>query len=271
MGLMLLLAACAAEPSAPARSAPAPTLPEVSGLTAEAVRLRTDEAVGGQLQVRVTNTGTAPFTVTAVQLDTPGFAVLPPTAADTEYQPGRVIDLPTPFGDVDCATSPEPAAARLTVLRPDGAPEELRVPLGGGTLARVHEEECAVQAVGAVVGVTVADLADAGETVTGDVVLTRRSGEEPVTVSALGGSVVLTPVPDDDLPVTLGARETELQLPVTFDAARCDPHALAETKQPFVFPLSVGVGDAEPVPVDLPLDEAQRAVLTALLGRVCTG
>jgi hypothetical protein len=44
---------------------------------------------------------------------------------------------------------------------------------------------------------------------------------------------------------------------------------LADTKQPFVFPLWIGVGDAEPVPVPLSVDAAQQALLWALLGRVC--
>ncbi len=44
---------------------------------------------------------------------------------------------------------------------------------------------------------------------------------------------------------------------------------LSDTKQPFVFPLSVIVGDAEPVPVPLPVGPAQEAMLWDLLGRVC--
>ena len=266
---LVLLAGCAAAQPAPSPVEAAPQLPEVPGVTAEAVRLRTDEAVGGQVQVRVTNTGGAPFTVTSVRLDVPGFTALPATPADTRYPPGRVVDLPTPFGDVDCAVDPTPPAARLTVQRPDGAVEELTVPLAGDTMARVHDEECAAQAVLAVVDVAVADLADRGPTATGVVLLTRRDGDQPVTVSRLDGSVVLTPVPDVDLPVTLAGDEAELRVPVTFDAARCDPHALAETKQPFVFPLLVAVGEATPVPVDLPLAEPQRAALEALLQRAC--
>ncbi|MBB3677866.1 hypothetical protein [Modestobacter versicolor] len=276
VGLVLVLAGCG---STDPVAAPAPssssaavvqTLPEVPGIAAEAVQLRTDAAVGGQVQVRVTDTGPAPFTVTAVQLDSPGFAPLPPRAVTARYAPGRTIDLPTPFGAVDCSAAVDPVGARLTVVRPDGAVEELRVPLTGDTMAQVHAGACAVADVLAVVGIAVEDLADAGETMTGEVVLTRRSGDEPVEVTRLGGSVVLEPVPDGDLPVTLAAEERELRVPVTFDAARCDPHALAETKKPFVFPLAVTVGDGESVPVDLPLDDAQEGRLQDLLDRVCT-
>ena len=268
----LLLAGCtAAEPPTPAAgTSPTDAVPAVEGIEAEAVRLRSDVAAGRRLQVRVTDTGAAPFTVTAVALDAPGFTALPPRAADTGFTPGRLIDLPVEYGPVDCAVAPGPAAARLTVVRPGGEAEELRVPLAGDTLARLHADECAAQAVLAAVDVAVTDLAGAGDTLAGDLVLTRRSGDEEVAVTALGPSVVLEPVLAD-LPATLRPAADRLRLPVTFDAGRCDPHALAETKQPFVFPLHLTVGDGPDVHLDLPLDDAHRARLQAFLGRVCTG
>ncbi len=60
------------------------------GIEAEIVRLRTDEAIGGQVQVRLTDTGDTPFTVTAVALRSPGFAPEPPTAITAGFAPGRV-------------------------------------------------------------------------------------------------------------------------------------------------------------------------------------
>ncbi|SDY50122.1 hypothetical protein SAMN05661080_03679 [Modestobacter sp. DSM 44400] len=58
------------------------------GHRGEAVPLRTDEAVGRQVQVRLTDTGTAPFTVTAVAIDSPGLVALPPTVVHTTFAPG---------------------------------------------------------------------------------------------------------------------------------------------------------------------------------------
>jgi hypothetical protein len=278
VGLVLVaaLAGCggADQPASAPATSPAPpveALPEVPGIAGEAVQLRTDAAIGGQVQVRLTDTGPAPFVVTSVQLDSPGFAPVPARTVAATYAPGQTIDLPTPFGTVDCAAGVEPVAARVTVRRPEGAVEELRVPLAGDTMAQVHDAACAVERVLAVVGIAVEDLTEAGSTTTGAVVLTRRSGDEPVEVTRLGGSVVLQPVLDDELPVTLAPEQDELRLPVTLDAARCDPHALAETKKPFVFPLAVTVGDEDSVPVDLPLDDAQKVRLEEFLGRVCTG
>jgi hypothetical protein len=44
---------------------------------------------------------------------------------------------------------------------------------------------------------------------------------------------------------------------------------LSETKKPYVFPLAVVVGGDDEVPVDLPLDQAAKDVLAALVQRVC--
>lgn len=270
LALALLCAGCSGtDGDADAVPGGAQGLPPVLGIEGEVVRHRTDALVAGQVHVRVADTGDQPFTVTAVAIDSPGFAPLPPTALTAAFVPGRTIDLRTAFGEPDCAAQPGPLAARLTVVRPDGAVEELRVPLAGDDLDVVHREECAAAGVLAVAGVGLTGLAAAGDSVTGTVVLTR-AGEDDRAVTVVGArrSVVLD-VAVEGLPLVLGAGEQRATAGVVFTAASCEPHVLAETKQPFVFPLSVAVGDAEPVPVDLPVDAAQQALLWDLLGRVC--
>jgi hypothetical protein len=219
--------------------------------------------------VRVTGTGDAPFTVTAVAIDSPGFAPLPPTALTAALEPGRTVDLRTAFGEPDCAAQPGPLAARLTVARPDGTVEELRVPLAGDDLDVVHREACAVAGVLAVAGTGLTDLAAAGDSVTGTLVLTRAGDDDrAVTVVDARRSVVLD-LAVDGLPLALRPGEERATAGVSFTAASCEPHVLADTKQPFVFPLWIGVGDAEPVPVPLSVEPAQQALLWDLLGRVC--
>ena len=255
-----------ASPSATLSSGP--PVPPVAGIAAEAVRLRTDEAVGGQVQVRVTNTGDQPFTVTSVAIDSPGFAPLPPRAETATYRPRQVIDLPTPFGDPVCAVAAQPAAARLTVVRADGTTEELRVPLAADVLDRIHAGECAVEGVLAVVDIQVDGLHDDGDGSTGTLTLTRRGGAEPVTVTRLSRSVLIEPT-IDGLPLRLTGGADTASASVRFTPASCDPHVLAETKQPYLFVLGVDVGDQDEVPVDLPLDDGDRAALAAMVQRVC--
>jgi hypothetical protein len=271
---VLLLAVLAAGCAAPSADAPAatpsagPTDHAVPGIEAEAVRLRTDEAVGGQVQVRITDTGDEPFTVTSVTLDSPGFAPVAPREASTEFAPGRTIDLPVQYGEPRCGVASEPAAARLTVVRPDGTSEDLRVPLAAEIMTRIHEEECAVLALLEVVCVDVVERADEDDAVTGQLRLLRRDGNGPVTVSRVDRSVILH-VTADELPGGMAEDEDEFSTPVRFTSATCDPHALAETKKPYVFPLEVTVGDGEPVVLDLPVDDDLRRRLEALVDRVC--
>ncbi|TFV92230.1 hypothetical protein E4P40_03230 [Blastococcus sp. CT_GayMR20] len=266
------VAACggpAAGPSSDAStsSSVTPAVPAVPGIEAEIVRLRTDEAIGGQVQVRLTDTGDTPFTVTSVALRSPGFAPVPPTAITAEYAPGRVIDLPVPFGDAVCDASPVPASAELTVTRPDGSVEPLEVPAEAQVLELVHAQECDVLGVTAVVAITVTDLEDGGDALTGSLTLTRREGAEPVTAARLGRSVLVEPTAD--LPLELDGDAEAASVPVSFTPASCDPHVLAETKKPYVFPLALTVGDDDEVVVNLPIDETLRARLTALVQRVC--
>lgn len=270
--MVAALAAACGTPSAdpaPTPVPPAASVPAVPGIEAEAVRLRTDEAVPGRFQVRITDTGDDDFTVTAVALDSPGFAALPDTAVSATFAPGRVIDLPTPYGAPVCGTEPLPAAARLTLVRPGGQVESVRVPLAADVLDTVHEEECAVLAVAEVVDVRVTGLADDGNAVSGTLTLTRRDGDQRVAATALGRSVLLDAAVDA-LPLVLADGERSVSTRVSFTPATCDPHVLAETKKPYVFPLSVQVADADPVPMDLPLDDAARDRLAALVQRACT-
>ncbi len=257
------------EPAAPATTSAAPALPPVPGIEAEVVRHRTDVPVPGRVHVRVTDTGDQPFTVTAVAVDAPGFAPLPPTALTAAFEPGRTIDLRTAYGTPDCAAPSGPPAARLTVARPDGTVEELRVPLGGDDLDVVHREACAAAGVLAVAGIGLTGLAAAGDTVTGSVVLTRAGDDDRAVAVLDARRSVLVDVAVEELPLELGPGEERASAEVVFTPASCEPHVLAETKQPFLFPLAVAVGEAEPVTVPLPVDTAQQALLQDLLGRVC--
>jgi hypothetical protein len=80
---------------------------------------------------------------------------------------------------------------------------------------------------------------------------------------------VLLEATAEGLPLVLDSGERQVTTAVSFTPATCDPHVLSETKKPYVFPLTVEVAGADPVPVDLPLDEAARGRLAALVQRVC--
>jgi hypothetical protein len=73
----------------------------------------------------------------------------------------------------------------------------------------------------------------------------------------------------DGLPLELAGDAEDASTPVAFTLASCDPHVLSETKKPYVFPLAVTLGDGAEVALDLPLDDAVRGQLDALVQRVC--
>jgi hypothetical protein len=186
-----------------------------------------------------------------------------------EFAPGRVIDPPTPYGAPMCGSGPLPAAAQLTVVHPDGRTESVRAPLAADVLETIHDEECAVLAVAEVVDVSVTGLADDGDAFSGTLALTRRDGDQRVAATVLSRSVLLEAVADG-LPLVLAGDQQRVTTAISFRPATCDPHVLSETKKPYVFPLTVEVGEGDPVPVDLPLDDAARGLLDALVQRVCT-
>src|SRR4051794_14888954 len=237
----------------------------VPGMEAEAVQLRTDKAAGGRIQVKIT--ASDEFSVTSVALDSPGFEALPPTELTADFRPGRVIDLRTPIGAAQCDVSPVPASARLTVVRSGGQPEEVDVPLTADVLEEIHAHECAEQALDEQVAIEVADLADDGDGLAGSLQLTRKSAGEDVKVISLRRSVLMAA--EVNLPLTMAADASDAAAPLRFTPATCDAHVLAETKQPFLFPMTVQVGEAEPVDVELPVPDDLRSQLQALVQRVC--
>jgi hypothetical protein len=275
LGLVAVCGACSTtsaappHPPSPATTSAVADVPAVPGIEAEAVRLRTDVPAGDRLQVRVTATGEQPFTVTSVAIDSPAFTPLPAAAVTAGFTPGRTIDLPTRFGPAVCPPGGGGAAALLTVLRPDGAVEEVRVPLTGRVLAEISDAACAVAGVLDVVRVEAAGLVLAGDAVEGDLVLARTGEDDrPLALTGPAGSVVFD-LSTDGGEQELAAGEAQLAVPLMVRVATCEPHVLAETKQPFAFPLRVSLDGADPVPVPLPLDDAQRDLLWQLVDRTC--
>lgn len=60
-----------------------------------------------------------------------------------------------------------------------------------------------------------------------------------------------------------------IEVPVLLGVARCDPHALIESKTSFTFPVSVRIWDAEPVPVKVTVGDEGRRLMQELLDRTC--
>lgn len=271
-----------ADPTTAAAPTATPTYaygPEVPGMTALAYRTRLDDAAGGLFQVKLTNTGDSPFIVTSTALDSTGFQSLPAAPRETEFRPGARIDMPTPYGPALCGPDQraEPAYAALDVRHPDGTEQRVRVPMPSdyGVLTRIHDEECLKLAVATAVTIELVDLRPSGvgaaQVVAGELRLTRQGDTDEVMVTDLRGNTLydVLPVDGTTLPVGNGAERPALTVPLTIGPATCMTHVLAEIKQPYVYPVWIGLDGADPVRIEIPVTPAQRDVIAAMLVVAC--
>lgn len=250
-----------------------PTIPA----TAQATVNRTDQAIGGVFQVRLTNTGADDFTVLAVRLESPGFETLAYTPRDTFFSPGETTDLPTPYGAVRCdpGDAADPARAAVRFRLASGETGETRIPLESphGELPKLHAGECDKAFIEESVEIAIAEPieeAGSGPTATASAVVTidRVATDETVVVSDIRGSVMYR-VMAQRLPVTLEQGTDRAALPIEIVPARCDGHALGETKQPYVYPIRIAIGDEFESAYDLPVTKSQQEQLFDFLVRAC--
>jgi len=251
-------------------------------MTAVAVRLRTDVAVGGQFQTRITNTGSEPFSVLAVSLDSPGFERLPFDPQSATYNPGATIDLPTGYGPARCGAGVQvdPAFTAVQVQRADGRMEEIAVPLEApdDIVDRIHHEECHAVRLAAAVDVSLGgdfDPADIGGNIVvpAMITLSREDNTQDISLIELRGSVVfdVSFAEGSDSPMSMPADEDELVVPVVvrMTGRGCDAHVLGETKQPFLFPYFVTFDGGEPQYGVLDVSADQRDALWSYVEVAC--
>jgi len=249
------------------------TAPEpVQGLVAE---LGTNRlyAIHRAFGLVLRNVTDQPVVVQEMQLDSPLFAELPPTERTVTLPAGgRRLVLALPYGEARCDDEPGPTFPVRVVL--DGgeelhldAPEEYE-----GAVARLHDRECAAADVRERADITWGDewMQD-GATVTGELHLDQRHPGPPVAIDDATGNVIFTLILEDTHPVlAVSDDEPSATVPVTISADRCDPHAVAEFKTPYLFLSWATVGDAEPVPVPLELTGAARQALVDLIATCST-
>jgi hypothetical protein len=244
----------------------------VRGLVAELGTNRlyvVDRAFGLSLR----NVGDEPVVVRQAQLVSSRFATVPPSAREVTLQPGgQRFVLPLPYGEVRCDGEPE-AAFPVVLVVDEGEELRLEVPEEyDGAVARLHARECKAAEVRERVDITFGDAwAMDGITISGELRLDQRTPGEPVAIDDAVGNVLFTLLLEQAHPVLRVTDEApSARVPVTISADRCDPHAVAEFKQPYRFLAWVTLGDDEPVPIALDLTGGARAALDALIASCST-
>jgi hypothetical protein len=229
--------------------------------------------VNRALGLALRNVGDEPVVVRHVQLVSDQFEPLPVTDREVTLQPtGRRFVLPLPYGEVRCDVEPTDTFDVLVIVD-DG--EELRLEATeeyAGAVGRLHARECAAADVLDRVDIAFGDeWTQDGFTTSGELTMTQRHAGEPVAIDDAVGNVIFTLVLDEAHPVLrVSDEEPTASVPVTISADRCDPHAVAEFKRPYVFLSWVSVGDGEPVPVELVLTGAARQALVDLIAACST-
>ena len=264
----LVSTATSAAPAAPASAADTtdttddvppttePKIPIPVGILVAVPQQNREDPAKGQFQLQIVNDTDERFEVSSVQFVWTGYSS-PLTPRDTTIVSGQIIDLPVPFpgascvgdGSIDTMPSMDDAVVMLGLA--DGSVREVPVVDRWHLARRLYLEDCQRQFIVASVAIEWVDLHEetyAGRPVTaGSLRLTRGTGAGTITIDSISGTIPYSFEAVDsapgDLVAVLDADEAVAEVPIRFTESRCDPHALAEVKQPHKFVAQVDLGD----------------------------
>ena len=242
-----------------AAAAPTTTEPKIEIPLGVLVALPTqnrEDPAKNQFQVQIHNGTDVRYDIDGVQFQWAGFTT-PMTDRDSVFVGGQVIDYPVPFpgaacvGDGTRATMPSLDAAKVVLLLDSGETVDVPVIDKWHLARKLYEDDCEKQMIEEQVAIEWVDLHEGafeGRPVTvGGLRLTRRAGEGEFTILEVSPTVPFSfDAIDTDVGepvVTLAADADRAVVPVQFIESRCDPHALAEIKQPTKFVAQVQLGD----------------------------
>lgn len=244
---------------------------ESSGEESSGLRATLQQATAFQnqraLQLGLRYEGDQEVQVGAIQLSSPLFAPVEAQQRDFRVRPGGSgTIMPLSYGEARCDEEPGDAPAEL-VTDVDG--EEVRVPiteLPDGLLAALHADDCAATGILDAVELRLADGWEhtAERTAQGPLEIVQREEGVTAAVEKVEGNVILTVQNGDEQPqpwVEVSDDEPSASAEVVIFAARCDPHAIIEYKRTYWFPVTVRLGDQDPVRVEIKADGDAHAAL----------
>lgn len=250
-------------------------------MTVSLSQQRSDEGTR-EVGIQVTNTGDTAFTVEAVRLVWPALPAAPLTPKGIELAPGRTLDLSTVYGDPDCTDYPTlPQRRPAAEIHLTGADDPvISRPIddhGRDWLRRLYASECAEAALRAVADVRLSDRwtrveVDGVPYLRGWIELDRNSGTEPVTVTSLLGTVLLSFDPmRPGRPIgTLAGDQQILRIPIRMGSSnRCDAHGLSGSTQTYLLSAFVRHGDAPAHRVILVPDQATKGRVLEVVHEAC--
>jgi hypothetical protein len=250
-------------------------------LAATLTQSRTDLGTP-MINAELTNTGTAPVTVTSVALSSPDLASVEPSPKDTTYAPGQIIDLRTPYGRPRCESDSLTSASYDLVLD-DGSTLTLPIDQHGlRWLAGLYRHDCAVRALGRVARVQFGPAAtrttiDGAQYVKASLTVYRPESStglhQPFEIRGLSGSVLLRLLPRTagEFPFTLKPGDFVARIPILIGTFRCGPHELSASQQTFLLSAYARTPNVPTQRLILVPPAPLRAKAQRLLVDVCLG
>jgi hypothetical protein len=231
----------------------------------------------GVLHVQLSTLGDTPVEVRSLELRDARFSAVDATPKSTTVEPGgRPVLTPMDYGEVVCEDVTGPARLAVTVDTAGGV-QELVLPVehdGQEALTRLHESACRERAVGEAATIRFGDDWEPTDPAVarGRIVVERAASDDEIVIAQAEGTVILSLTvldgPDEEV-LTLAPGQRSAEVAVEVSAARCDPHALIESKRTYSFPLWVRVGDTPTTYLTLEPDGPARAVMEGLLASGC--
>jgi hypothetical protein len=191
---------------------------------------------------------------------TESFSQQPITPKDTDFAPGRIIDLVVLYGDPVCRADVSPDDAMVRVQYDAGGQSgTLTLPVdnhGVRALNELRDAYCAQQRLKRAASLRHElpfhrERVDGATALVGDLVLERPAcggSGRPVEVDSVLGSVILDLEPPATRASTWGSLphgRTTARVPIVLKAGRtCTAHGRSGTQQPFIFSAYVTVGGA---------------------------
>ncbi len=259
-----------------------PKIPIPAGLLVAVPQQNREDPAKGQFQLQIINDTDERFEVSSVQFVWTGYSS-PITPRDTTIVSGQIIDLPVPFpgatcvgdGSIDTMPSMDDAVVMLGLA--DGSVREVPVVDRWHLARRLYLEDCQRQFIVATVTIEWVDLHEEtydGRPVTaGSLRLTRGTGAGTITIDSISGTIPYSFEAVDSAPgepvAVLEADEAVAEVPIRFTESRCDPHALAEVKQPHKFVAQVDLGDGILLPFIVIPDAADWVPMRRTADRAC--
>lgn len=263
--LLLVTPGCTVSDDAPGPRTSSPPAEVTLGLT----QLIAEEG-SDQVLLRVTNDGADALAVDAVGLDWPGYGAMFTVTNDARVEAGRTLDLRTTLPEPVCTPTSrrasgvlETAAGRVVAPLKDSSQDYLRRLWRTQCEARLVARTLSLEFLGGWSQEGTGDHPSAA----GTMIVTRREGDQRLTVRRATGSVLYDLALDETLTLRTGEPSGRVVVRI-LPGNRCDEHARGQATAPFDFELWLRI-DARRVLVPLPVPVAGQNAAQTVLDRAC--